>query len=138
MLQPRIASTLLRLTPIIAIVVAAGVFIIRAEQGGPHVWRNLGPAVLCLALFWVALLKNRGSWFAVDRRWTPAAIGFAIPTLGLSLYLHASWHYDFDGIASGAATPDLMFRFLPYYTLSAGCIGFAIGWVIGRNIPATK
>ncbi len=32
-----------------------------------------------------------------------------------------------------ARFPDRVFRYLPLYTLVAGGIGFAIGWIVGRN-----
>ncbi|MEO0998894.1 MAG: hypothetical protein AAFX58_15385, partial [Pseudomonadota bacterium] len=78
--------------------------------------------------------RHGGRWLTPDRRLTLGAVGFAIPALGLSLYLHASWFYDIDGIASAARTPDLLFRYLPYYTVLAGAIGFAIGWIVGKNV----
>ena len=30
--------------------------------------------------------------------------------------------------------PDRVFYYLPYYTIVAGGIGFAIGWIVGRNV----
>jgi hypothetical protein len=35
---------------------------------------------------------------------------------------------------SGATNPQQLFRFLPVYTLVAGGIGFAIGWIVGKNV----
>ena len=33
-----------------------------------------------------------------------------------------------------AKSPGQLFRFLPIYTTLAGGIGFAIGWIVGRNL----
>jgi len=133
--KTRPSAYTLRLAPVLLVVAAAAAFIYLAEADGPHVARNLLPLLVCVALFAYALHRNSGHWLRVDRRWTLASVGFAIPAVGLSLYLHASWLYDIDGIASGAESPDLLFRFLPYYTAVAGSIGFAIGWIIGKNVP---
>jgi hypothetical protein len=53
---------------------------------------------------------------------------------GLSLYLHYAYSVDLDGMFSGAEHPQALFRFLPLYTVVAGAIGFAIGWIVGRNV----
>ena len=124
-----------RLLPVLLVAGAAALFIASAEAGGPYVARNLLPLAISVALFAYSLRRNNGRWLRVDRRWTLGSLGFAIPALGLSLYLHANWLYDIDGVATAATTPDLLFRFLPYYTGVAGCIGFAIGWIIGKNVP---
>ena len=33
-----------------------------------------------------------------------------------------------------AVNPEGLFRFLPIYTFVAGGIGFAIGWIVGKNV----
>jgi hypothetical protein len=35
---------------------------------------------------------------------------------------------------SQAVFPRELFRYLPIYTFVAGAVGFAIGWIAGRNI----
>ena len=67
------------------------------------------------------------------RSWPLGLIGFAIPALGLSLYLHYGYATDLNGMYSEAVYPKELFRYLPIYTVVAGGIGFAIGWIIGRN-----
>jgi hypothetical protein len=57
-----------------------------------------------------------------------------LPATGLSLYLHYAYAVDRDGMASQAVDPVALFRYLPMYTIVAGAIGFAIGWIAGRNI----
>ena len=120
--------------PVALIVAAAGLFIARAEDYGPDVGRNLVPLGVLLGLWTLALVRNRGAWLGSNRRWSLAALGYAVPALGLSLYLHAQWYYDVDGLASSALSPGLLFTFLPYYTGIAGVIGFAIGWIVGKNV----
>lgn len=134
---PRLPATAyaVRLLPVLLVAAAAALFIARAETGGPYVGRNMLPLLVSVGLFAWSLRRNSGQWLRVDRRWTLGSLGFAIPAIGLSLYLHANWLYDIDGVATDATTPDLLFRFLPYYTGAAGCIGFAIGWIIGKNVP---
>ena len=61
-------------------------------------------------------------------------LGFAIPALGLSTYLHYAYSVNLDDMFSTAPFPDRVFRYLPVYTLVAGGIGFAIGWIAGRNV----
>jgi hypothetical protein len=41
---------------------------------------------------------------------------------------------NLDGMFDAATEPVGLFRYLPIYTLVAGGIGFAIGFIVGRNI----
>ena len=123
-----------RALPPALVLTAAALFIARVEGGGVYLARNLAPLLAAQLLWVLALVRNHGRWIADDRRWTLAAFGFAIPAVGLSVYLHAQWFYDIDGIATRARTPDLLFAYLPYYTVVAGGIGFAIGWIVGKNV----
>ena len=59
-------------------------------------------------------------------------VGFAIPALGLAVYLHYAYSVNLDDMFADG--PGQLFRFLPMYTVVAGGIGFAIGWIVGRNI----
>ena len=61
-------------------------------------------------------------------------LGFAIPALGLSIYLHYAYAVNLNDLFGDVQYPDRVFRFLPAYTLVAGAIGFAIGWIVGRNV----
>ena len=53
-------------------------------------------------------------------------------------YLHLAFMFDWRNIASAAETPWLLFRFLPYYSMFAGAIGAAIGWIIGRDLDRRR
>ena len=59
---------------------------------------------------------------------------FAIPALGLSLYLHHAYSIELESLFGAARQPQELFRYLPVYTVVAGGIGFAIGWIVGRNV----
>ncbi|MDZ7642753.1 MAG: hypothetical protein U5K76_00020 [Woeseiaceae bacterium] len=70
--------------------------------------------------------RGRGHWTGDGWRWPLAIAGYAIPALGLSIYLHYGYAVDLDGMYSDAVYPEELFRFLPWYTVVAGGIGFAI------------
>ena len=61
-------------------------------------------------------------------------IGFSVPALGLSLYLHYAYSVNLNELFGDTADTGQLFRFLPAYTLVAGGLGFAIGWIAGRNV----
>lgn len=126
------------LVPPVALLAAAAFVILEAEDYGPHAVPNLLPPALTLALLLHALARAGWRWRDADRRWLLGVLGFAVPALGLSLYLHLGLMLDWSGMASRARTPELLFRFLPYYTTGAGAIGFAIGWIIGRNLDGAR
>lgn len=126
------------LLPPLVLLAAAAVVILEAEDYGPHAVPNLLPPALTLALLLYTLARAGWRWQEADRRWLLGVLGFAIPALGLSLYLHLGLMLDWGGMASRARTPELLFRFLPYYTTGAGAIGFAIGWIIGRNLDGER
>jgi hypothetical protein len=61
-------------------------------------------------------------------------LGYAIPALGLAAYLHYAYSVNLNDMFTDAVYPDRVFRYLPFYTVVAGGIGFAIGWIVGRNV----
>ncbi len=67
-------------------------------------------------------------------RWPLGVLGYAIPALGLSLYLHYAYSINLNDMFTDTEYPDRVFRYLPAYTTVAGGIGFAIGWIVGRNV----
>ena len=90
--------------------------------------------VVALAL--VTLHRGQGQWTGSGWSWLLGTIGFAIPAVGLSLYLHYGYANDLNGMYSEAIFPQELFRYLPFYTMFAGATGFAIGWIVGRNARA--
>ena len=133
-MQARLRMTLIRLLPLLLLVVAAGFWFGDVQHGGPYVLRNLLPPVIVSVLAAVTLWRGDGNWAGTGWRWPLGTAGFAIPALGLSLYLHYAYSVNLNGMFSNAEQPAQVFRFLPAYTLVAGAIGFLIGWIAGRNV----
>ena len=124
----------IRLLPVLFVTAAAMAYVAHVESAGAYVIRNITPMLMVLVLATLTLYKGRGSWTGAGWRWPLGTVGFAIPALGLSLYLHYGYAVDLDGIFNDAIYPQELFRFLPAYTMVAGAIGFAIGWIAGRNV----
>ena len=109
-------------------------FILSVEGTEVFALRNGVPLLILLLLVFVTLRKGAGSWTGSGWRWPLATLGFAIPSVGLSIYLHYGFMTDRNGMVSQALYPEMLFQFLPIYTVVAGSIGFAIGWIVGRNV----
>lgn len=124
----------LRLLPIVLLASAAGLWFADVQQGGPWVVRNLVPLAVLVGLSFLTLYKGEGRWTGAGMRLPLGTLGFAIPALGLAVYLHYAYAVNLNDMFSDAQFPDRVFRFLPAYTLVAGGIGFAIGWIAGRNV----
>ena len=124
----------MRLLPLLFIITAAAAWFNDVQGGGPYVFRNLVPLFVLISLAMIALWRGNGRWTGSGWRLPLGIAGFAIPALGLSLYLHYAYAVNLNGLFDDATNPEQLFRFLPAYTLIAGGIGFAIGWIAGRNI----
>lgn len=124
----------LRLAPVLLVASAAGFWICAVEDGGPWVFRNLLPLAVLVLLAGVTLWRGGGHWTGAGWRFALGTLGFAIPALGLSAYLHYAYAVNLDGMFGRPPDPGQLFRFLPLYTLVAGGIGFAIGWIAGKNV----
>jgi hypothetical protein len=125
---------LVRLAPVVMLVVAAAFWFNDVQQGGPYLWRNLVPPLVLVALSALTLRRGEGTWTGSGWRLPLGTLGFAIPALGLSVYLHYAFSVNLNGLFTDATNPEGLFRFLPVYTLVAGGIGFAIGWIVGKNV----
>ena len=123
-----------RLLPVLLAAVAAGLWFADVQDGGPWVGRNLLPLAVLVGLAYVTLRKGDGRWSGAGMRMPLGTLGFSIPALGLAAYLHYAYAVNLNDMFGGAEFPDRVFRFLPAYTLVAGGIGFAIGWIVGRNV----
>ena len=130
--RPRLVA--FRLLPVLFVASAAMVYVGYVEGVDAYVIRNIAPMLMVVVLSALTLYKGRGDWAGAGWRWPLGTAGFAIPALGLSLYLHYGYAVDLDGVFDGAIYPQEVFRFLPAYTILAGAIGFAIGWIAGRNV----
>ena len=127
-------SAVVRYLPVLFVTLAAIAYVGYVEGANAFVLRNTAPMIVLLALAALTLYRGGGRWRSADWCWLLGTLGFAIPALGLSLYLHYGYHTDLDGLRSDALYPLQLFRYLPAYTLIAGVIGFAIGWIVGRNV----
>lgn len=123
---------LLRLAPVLLITAAAGLWFNEVQEGGPWVLRNLVPLALVVALSALTLLRGGGRWTGSGWQMPLGVVGFSIPALGLAVYLHYAYSVNLDDLF--AAGPGELFRYLPLYTVVAGGVGFAIGWIVGRNV----
>ena len=125
---------LIRLLPVLFITAAATAYIMDVEGPDAYAIRNTVPVVLLLVLSALTLLRGQGNWTAAGWSCPLGTLGFAIPALGLSLYLHHAYSIELESLFGAARQPLELFRYLPIYTVVAGGIGFAIGWIAGRNI----
>ncbi len=134
MTSATIRLLLFRLLPVLLISIAAGAWFNEVQSGGPFVGRNLLPLVVLNVLTATALWRGDGTWAGSGWRLPLGTLGFALPALGLSLYLHYAYSVNLNGMFSDAINPEQLFRYLPVYTTGAGGIGFIIGWIVGKNV----
>ena len=123
-----------RLLPLFLVVVAAGFWFNDVQAGGPYVGRNLVPPLVMMLLAAITLYRGKGTWTGSGWGLLLGTLGYAVLALGLSIYLHYAFAVNLNELFTDADNPGQLFRFLPIYTLVAGGIGFAIGWIVGRNV----
>lgn len=128
-----LAVFLVRLSPAVFIAVAAMIYVLKIEAGVAYPFRNLMPMLVFILLAALTLRAGGGRWTGAGLRWLLGTLGFAIPAIGLSMYLHYGYSTDMHGMYSESVYPHEVFRYLPIYTMVAGAIGFAIGWIVGRS-----
>ncbi len=125
---------LVRLSPVLFVTFAAMFYVLKVEAGVAYPFRNLVPMLIVVGLAVITLRRGGGSWTGAGWRWLLGTAGFALPAIGLSIYLHYGYEIDLNGMYSESVYPQEVFRYLPVYTTFAGAIGFAIGWIAGRNV----
>lgn len=123
-----------RILPVLLATAAAIFYTSHTEGPNAYAARNAAPMICVVLLSAITVYRGGGHWTANGWQWMLGTLGFAIPAIGLSLYLHFGYSVDFHGMVSESVYPREVFRFLPAYTIVAGGIGFAIGWIVGRNI----
>lgn len=132
-MEERDKYLIIRLLPVLLLILAAAFWFAEVQQGGPWVARNLAPLLALVLLSWLTLYRGNGRWTGAGMRMPLGTLGFSIPTLGLTAYLHYAYSINLNDMFGDAEYPDRVFRYLPAYTLVAGGIGFAIGWIVGRH-----
>ncbi len=125
---------IVRLLPVVLLLIAVAAWINDVQDGGPYVLRNVLPPAAIILLATITLYRGKGTWTGSGWRLSLGTLGYSIPTLGLSVYLHYAYSVNLNDMFADATTPGQLFRYLPAYTLVAGGVGFAIGWIVGRNL----
>jgi hypothetical protein len=125
---------LIQLSPVLFVTFAAMFYVLKVEAGVAYPFRNLAPMAAVIGLSIITLQKGGGRWTGAGWQWLLGTVGFALPAIGLSLYLHYGYEIDLNGMYSESVYPQEVFRYLPFYTSFAGAIGFAIGWIAGRDV----
>lgn len=123
-----------RILPVLLLAAAAAAIIVYVEGADGYALRNCMPLVAVVVLSFVALWLGNGEWLGNGWRWPLGIVGFTIPAVGLSLYLHYSYAVNLNEMFSGSENAFELFRYLPAYTAVSGVLGFAIGWIIGSRI----
>lgn len=131
-MRAKLPLIFVRLLPVILLVLAAAAWFNDVQDGGQYVLRNLVPPLTVVVLAALALVRGGGRWTGAGWRLPLGALGFAVPAIGLATYLHYAYAVNLNGLFDGGSGQ--LFRYLPYYTFFAGLIGFAIGWIVGRNV----
>jgi hypothetical protein len=124
---------LVRLLPVVFLVAAGIAYVFHVEGGNAYPLRNTVPMLAVVLLAVITLVRGSGAWTGSGWSWLLGTLGYAVPAMGLSIYLHYGYANDLNGMYSEAIFPRELFRYLPYYTTFAGGTGFAIGWIIGRS-----
>ena len=133
-MEARHKYLVVRLLPVLLVAVAAAFWFADVQQRGPWLARNLVPLAALVVLSFLTLRLGGGRWSGAGMRMPLGTLGFAIPALGLTAYLHYAYSINLNDMFGDAEHPERVFRYLPAYTLVAGGIGFAIGWIAGRNV----
>ena len=120
--------------PVLFVAIAAIAYAAYVEGADAYLLRNAIPMLLVIVISALTLYRGRGRWTGAGWSWPLGTLGFALPALGLSLYLHYGYSVDLNGMVSESVFPRELFRYLPVYTTGAGAIGFAIGGIVGRNV----
>lgn len=123
----------LRLLPVILVTIALSLWMFDVQGSGGFALSNILPPTILLVLSAVTLVRGKGTWSGAGRQLPFATLGFAIPAVGLTAYLHYAYSINMNGMFTDADQPLRVFRYLPLYTTIAGVIGFAIGWIAGRE-----
>jgi hypothetical protein len=136
MVSPKLM--IVRLLPVLLLTMAAAAYVVFVEGDNSYAIRNLVPLAAVVVLALITLGVGDGKWHGAGWRWPLGLIGFAIPSIGLSIYLHYAFATNLDdmfgSVTAGGENAAGVFRYLPLYTAISGAFGFAIGWIIGSRV----
>ncbi|MEW8206310.1 MAG: hypothetical protein AB2770_14250 [Candidatus Thiodiazotropha taylori] len=120
-------GSLLKEPYIAAIAIAVGLFVVFAEGVTPNIFTmwNLLPVLATYMLFKGAAKRRR-------IRTTLGAVGFLVFGVGLLLFVHLAWLFDWGETKTGSSTAGLIFLFAPVWSLLLGGVGLSIGNIFGR------
>ena len=99
-----------RMLPVVLLLTAAGFWFHDVQDGGPHVARNLVPPAIVLLLAFVTLWRGGGHWTGSGWRWLLGTAGYAVPALGLSVYLHYAYAVNLDDMFGASTESGQLFR----------------------------
>ena len=105
----RARLTAIRVLPLLLLTIAAGAWFNEVQQGGPYVLRNLLPPVVLLFFATLTVWRGDGNWTGRGWRWPLGLVGFAIPALGLSMYLHYAYSVNLNGMFDDAEQPTRLY-----------------------------
>ena len=80
-----------------------GILVCDVQEGGPWAARNLVP-LACWLLSWLTLHLGDGRWSGAGMRMPLGTLGFAIPALGLTAYLHYAYSVNLNDMFSDAVS----------------------------------
>ena len=100
MTQSPVAVFMLRFLPVLLLTAIAMGYVLFIEGADAYPVRNLVPMLTVIALALLTLKKGEGRWSGSGWRWPLGTIGFAIPAIGLSIYLHYGYSIDLHGMYS--------------------------------------
>ncbi len=98
--------------PVLFVTFAAIAYAVYVEGAIAYPLRNAGPMLAVIFLSALTLFRGAGRWTGAGWSWPLGTLGFAIPTLGLSLYLHYGYSVDLNGMVSESVYPRELFRYL--------------------------
>ncbi len=102
-----IRLTSVRVLPVLLLLVATGVWFSDVQEGEQYLLRNLLPLGAVLVLSLLTVWRGKGSWTGSGWRWALGTLGFAIPAVGLSMYLHYAYSVNLNDMFTGNDSPDI-------------------------------
>ena len=93
-------------SPVLLVLVAAAFWFSDVQESSQYLLRNFLPLLVVLALSLLTVWRGQGSWTGSGWRLPLGTLGFAIPAVGLSLYLHYAYTVNLNDMFTGVRKPD--------------------------------